>query len=90
MRLRGLKLCPVSIPLVFVDPFHFGRLGRVELGRCSLLGGTGVVDDDELGIAERREAARLPELAGAGSEDWRRPEAALLWTLEERVFGFGV
>jgi len=37
VRLRGLKLWPVSIPEVLVDPFHLGRWAKVDPGRSILL-----------------------------------------------------
>ena len=37
VRVRGLKLWPVSMSFVLVDEFHFGRVAKEEEGRGNLL-----------------------------------------------------
>lgn len=75
MRLRGLKLWPVSTSIVLDEPFQRGRLLTIETGRLSWLAGT-LWDDDELATVDSREKPGfLPRWdEGAGSDECRRFE----------------
>ena len=41
VRVKGLKLCPIEVPLRFVEPFQRGRLSVGGGGRALLAVGVG-------------------------------------------------
>lgn len=91
VRVRGLKLWPVSTSDVFVEEFHFGLLPITDCGRCKRLP-VGVVEPSLLGVerAETRGVRGFRAICdeGVGSADCLRLLGWGRWlpTLDERCF----